>query len=80
MEGKIVEISTLNILAIGRLLWETMYLYALTQPWPEHEVLVCGQDGVQVSQQVNEDQCVLVQQLQVVLVVGLDGPVVPNRS
>ena len=25
MEGKTVEISTFNILAIGRLLWETLY-------------------------------------------------------
>ena len=29
MEGKIVEISALHILAIGRLLWEILYIYEL---------------------------------------------------
>ena len=29
MEGQIVELSTLNILAIGRLSWETLYLKML---------------------------------------------------
>ena len=29
MEGKIVEISALHSLAIGRLLWETLYIYYL---------------------------------------------------
>ena len=31
-EGKIIEISTLNFLAIGRLLWKTLYFKCINHP------------------------------------------------
>ena len=36
-EGKIIEISTLNIVAIGRLLSETLYLLILIEQDPPKE-------------------------------------------